>query len=127
MDSLFNYTIYDSIPSGPAPSSGRECGRVEDPAGRVELYATIGVLAFLLLLLVVAFAKQNWDGVKWLFGEIQQLLARIPTLLGRGQPGGEGDVELGPVAAAPCRSAGVPRNRSDDEILASPNVRTIRV
>lgn len=127
MEPLFNYSIYDSIPSGPAPSSGRECGWVEDPAGRVELYATIGVLAFLLLLLVVAFAKQNWEGVKWLFGEIQQLLARIPALLGRGRPEVEGDVELGPMAAAPCRSAGVPRNRSDDEILASPNARSVRV
>ena len=125
MEELFNYTIH--VPSGPTSSSGRECEWVGDPADRVELYAVIGALAFLLILLLVALAKQNWDGVKWLFGEIQQLLARIPSLLARRQPEGEGDVELGPVAAAPHRSAGVPRNRSDDEILASPNARSVQI
>ena len=125
MDDLFNHTIFDYL--GSTPSSGRECGRIEGPSDRMKLIAAISVLACLFLLLLVAFAKQNWDWVKWLIGAIQQLLARIPSLLGKGQPEGEADVELGQVAGPPCRSAGVPRNRSDDEILASPNARLVRV
>ena len=127
MEALFNYSIHDSAPTGLAPSSGRACGSDEGPAGRAELYAVIGVLAFLLLLLAVAVVKQNWEGVKVLLGAIQQQLTRIPHLLGRGQPEGEGGVELGPVPAAPSRSAGVPRNRSDDEILACPRARSVPV
>ena len=125
MEKLFNHTIWDHL-SGSSPSGDRECGRIEGPTDRVELLAVIGVLAFLVLLLFVAFLKQNWDGVKLVLGAIQHQLARIPSLLGRGQQEPEVDVELGPLPAPPRRSAGVPRNQSDDEILARP-ARSVRM
>ena len=125
---LFNHTIWDHIP-GSSSSGDRECGRIEGPTDRVELLAVIGVLAFLVLLLFVAILKQNWDGAKLVLGAIQRQLARIPSLLGSGQQGPEVDVELGPLPAPPRRSAGVPRNQSDDEILARPagRARSVRM
>ena len=128
MEELFNHTIWDHI-SGSNPSGGRECGRIEGPSDRVELLAAIGVLASLVLLLFVALLKQNWDGVKLVLGAIQHQLARIPSLLGRGQQEQGADVELGPLPAPPRRSAGIPRNQSDDEILARPagRARSVRM